>query len=168
MFNAQPLRTNLPTASPARSARARLLNDPALRRNLPAPASAHGSAPPASITFTPRSAELIRPFSAENALSRAEQERRARQVAQSFRGHYLAELTYHPEQQIALATIRPREAAQQPDTAHQICVEANGTVSVLHHAGPLLVESHLVLRRLLVLVGGLTAVLGTLFSLVLF
>lgn len=167
MFNAQPLRTNLPTTSPARSARARLLNDPALRRNLPAPAFAPDSATPASITFTPRSAELIRPFSAENALSRAEQERRARQVAQSFRGHYLAELTYHPEQQIALATIRPR-AAQEPDAAHQICVEANGNVSVLHHAGPLLAEPHLVLWRLLLLAGGLTAMVGTLFSLVLF
>lgn len=100
-------------------------------------------------------------------LSRAEQECRARQVAQSFRHHTLADLTYHAEQQITLATLQPSDAAHASDPPHQICVEANGNVSVLHNSSVLVPDAHLVVHRLLLLVGGLTAVVGTLFSLAL-
>ena len=36
---------------------------------------------------------------------------------------------------MTIATIQPKDGIAQPhDTAHQICVEANGNVSVLHGA----------------------------------
>lgn len=169
MYNTHPLPTRFPTVAPAQSARARLLNDPALRRNLPPP-SAEGQRPDSEPpTYTPLSAELIRAAAGKASLSRSDQERRARQVAHSFRGHVLVNLTYHAEQQMTIATIRPKDSATQPcDTPHQICVEANGNVSVLHHtASGLAEEHHLILPRLLLLVGSVVAVLGMLFSLIL-
>jgi len=167
MFTTQRLRTRFSRVDPAQSARARLLNDPAMRRNLPPPAYAHAAHHPASVTFAPLSAELVRLQSAA-ALSRAEQMRRARQVAQSFRQHYLAEIAYHAEQQVALATIRPKKGASQAsETPHQIRVEANGNVSVVHFTGAHLPEQHLILHRLFLLLAGLMALLGTLFTLIL-
>jgi len=169
MYNTHPLPTSFPRMAPAQSARARLLNDPALRRNLPAPTVTEPSPATEPPTYTPLSAELIRAAAGKGYLSRGDQERRARQVAHSFRGHVLVDLTYHAEQQMTIATIRPKDIAAQPnDSAHQICVEANGNVSVLRHTGSGLTEEHhLILHRLLLLVGGLTAIAGALFSLIL-
>lgn len=167
MFTTQRLRTRFSRVDPAQSARARLLNDPAMRRNLPTPACAQAARHPAPITFAPLSADLVRSQCAA-ALSRAEQMRRARQVAQSFRQHYLAGIAYHTEQQVALATIRPKKGVgYASETPHQIRVEANGNVSVVHFAGAHLPEQHLILHRLFLLLASLMALLGTLFTLVL-
>ncbi len=168
MFNTQHLPTSFPSMAPAKSARARLLNDPALRRNSPAPTLAVAEPASVRVTYTPLSAELIRAAAGKSCLARADQERRARQVANSFRQHMLVNLTYHAEQQMTIATIQPKDGIAQPhDTAHQICVEANGNVSVLHGAHSELSEEHLILHRLLLLAGGVAAFFGALFSLVL-
>lgn len=166
MYNAQSLSTGLPTIGPAQSARARLMNDPAMRRNH----SSHNWAPrsTASVSYAPLSAELIRAAAGQGSLTRADQERRARQVASSFRQHMVADITYHAEQQITVATLRPIGAAAQPDeSAHQICVEANGNVSVLHHGDTPLPADHLIVHRLVLLVAGLTAAVGALGSFIL-
>lgn len=169
MFNAQHLPRRYSPIAPAQSARARLLNDPALRRNLPAPPIAAYPSAPEPPTYTPLSAELIRAAAGKGYLSRGDQERRARQVAQSFRQHTVVDLTYHAEQQMTIATICSKNGAAQPDdSAYQICVEANGNVSVVHHTrSGLTEEHHLILHRLLLLVGGLTVAVGALISLIL-
>jgi len=168
MYNAQHLSTGFPTIGPAQSARSRLLTDPAMRRNRPARATRPAAPTPAPISYAPLSAELIRAAAGQGSLSREDQERRAYQVASSFRQHVLIDMTYHAEQQITVATLRPKDPMAQPyDTAHKICVEANGNVSVLHHGDTALSEEHLIVHRLLLLVAGVTATVGELCTLIL-
>lgn len=168
MYNAQQLSTGFPTIGPAQSARSRLLTDPAMRRNRPVRATRPTASAPDPITYAPLSAELIRAAAGQGSLSREDQERRAYQVASSFRQHVLVDLTYHAEQQVTVATLRPKNPTAQPyDTAHKICVEANGNVSVLHHGDTALSEEHLIVHRLLLLVAGVTATVGALCTLIL-
>ncbi|HEX3053073.1 MAG TPA: hypothetical protein VHP83_20610 [Aggregatilineaceae bacterium] len=137
----------------AATLRERLLSDPQIRRNQPA--------------YTSPPAELVAPitvtFASANVhpcLSAAEQQQRAIQVAKSYKSHFLAEYSYRDDQNVAVAVIRPRSAS---DSVQQICVDADGNVSILADDLP----QRLILSRVAVVLSGMVAAIGTLMWIIL-
>ncbi len=129
----------------ATTLRERLLSDPQMRRNQ---AASQGSP-----------AEWVTPITATFAdhprLSATEQKQRALQVAKSYKSHFLAEYRYRDDQNLAVAVIRPRSTS---DSVQQICVDADGNVSILDENLP----QRLILSRVAVVLSGMLAAIGTL------
>jgi hypothetical protein len=64
-------------------------------------------------------------------LSPLDQKRQAIQIAQSFRSHYLAEITYHDDRQMTVAILKPTQIRRHAlDVPHLIHIDAAGNVSV--------------------------------------
>ncbi|MBN1679889.1 MAG: hypothetical protein JW966_06325 [Anaerolineae bacterium] len=83
------------------------------------------------------------------------------QIVRSFKSLYLSEMNYFEDTGITVAIVRPTDCrGTNLDLPQQICVDANGNVSVLHQdfIDPAL--NHLVFRRLVLAVGGLLIIVG--------
>ncbi|NDJ75354.1 MAG: hypothetical protein GYB65_03765 [Chloroflexi bacterium] len=66
------------------------------------------------------------------ALTPADQEQHAIQVAIGFKQHYLAAITYLDDHRIAVATIKPTGTQKRPVEAPQeIWVDASGNVTIV-------------------------------------
>ena len=133
MFSSQPIDLATSRSPSAAAARERLLHDSQMRRNrvslteispLPAPAITE--------TFPALAARAaFSPGWSFHRLSPLDQKRQAIQIAQSFKGHYLAEVTYHHDRQMTVAILRPIQIRHHTlDVPHEIRVDAVGNVGV--------------------------------------
>lgn len=133
MFSSQPIDLATVRNRTASIARDRLLRDQAMRRNkTPLPGFSPLPVPPITETFASQDAR--RAFSSTRSfhyLSPLDQKREVIQIAQSFRGHYVAEITYHDDHQTTIALLRPiRIRHHSLDVPHEISVDASGNVNV--------------------------------------
>lgn len=112
--------------SAALSARERLLGDSTMRRNQPDySADQHPPAPPITVTYeTVSGSDLCAP---PTLFTRSEQERRAIQIARSFKHHYLSEMAHHDRKQLVVAILRPVGTRSAP---LRISVDPDGNVNV--------------------------------------
>lgn len=171
MFTSRPFIT-VHSGGAAVAARDRLLHDKAMRRSY-GETSERGTTPrhAVTVTYVAPADEPDLTYLAPDAeqLSPLEQQQRALQVARSFKDTYLAEVSYLAERQLAIATIRPVLAQRNAlDTPHRICVDAEGNINVFRLSGPTAADQHLMLSRVLLILGGLLSVLGVLSALTLF
>lgn len=145
----------------AEMARERLLNDRQIHRNrnfhadgLPLPSDPF-SGLPATGPFSPAFAQ--------NLLTSSEQKRQAIQIAQTFRQHYLAVITYHEDCRVVVATVRPIHARNyRRDVAHDIHVDPAGNVNIVQCPPEHSPQRWLALGRLLMVASIVVTLFGSL------
>ncbi|HML24959.1 MAG TPA: hypothetical protein PKD09_25115 [Aggregatilinea sp.] len=148
----------------ASAARARLMQDSAMRRNHPTFNSRTLLPSPLTVTFATLATEpdITTVLPDAESLTPAEQQQRALQIARTLKGGYLADLTYLADRRIAVATVCPILDQRNPlDVPHKVCVDADGNVSVIRN-DPHAASQRLVLSRLLLVVGAFISALGAL------
>jgi hypothetical protein len=167
MITSRHISSATPNATTAACAHERLRSDTVMRRNksgyLP---SFWPPAPPITTTLATAGPGNPKPI-AYDGLSPIEQERRARQVARSFKQHYLSKIHYLSERRIAVAVVKPiRTGKTSSGTAHRICVDTDGNVSIDLTASYAPGRLKFVPARQLFTIGILLAALGTVLLLV--
>jgi hypothetical protein len=165
MFSSQLIDLAASRSRTATTARERLLRDREMRCNrgpltgtspLPAPAvtetfSALDTRPACSVAWS------------FHHLSPLDQTRQAIRIAQSFKSHYLAEITYHDDCQMTIAVLRPTQIRHHSlDVPHEIRVDAAGNVSVSCYEPTQIPARTPAVGWVLLAIGALLIVLGAL------
>jgi hypothetical protein len=133
MFSSQLIDLATSRSHTAATARERLLRDREMRCNR-SPLTGTSPLPAPAVTQT-FSALDARPACSTawsfHHLSPLDQTRQAIRIAQSFKSHYLAEITYHDDRQETIAVLRPTQIRHHNlDVPQEIRVDAAGNVSV--------------------------------------
>jgi hypothetical protein len=123
MLDSRRTNFSFTSRSSARIVRERLLCDQTMRRHRP---HAGSPTPERPLKFPPAGASP-RPLEVFE-LSPVEQQRRAIQIAQSFKGCYLARMVYLNDCQMTIVTLKYTRRRQH--IANEICVDTAGNVTV--------------------------------------